>query len=237
MATTSFAGCLLQNDGIQRTSAATTAFLTQFYVVLIPFWWALVQRRRPSAAVLLSALLVMAGVSVLARVDWHTFRIGRGEAEVLLATVFFSLLISSLTWPGFTENRAERTSAGMFLLEGLGFAVVSLVTCRTPAHLVTPYFSPAWVGLAVVTMLFGTAGPFILMNRWQRFLAPTEAGLLYSFSPVVAALAEIILPGPLSRWVEIDYPNQPLTFTLVTGGALVLGANLLIQFDRPAKPA
>jgi drug/metabolite transporter (DMT)-like permease len=69
----------------------------------------------------------------------------------------------------------------------------------------------------------------VLMNHWQRFVPTTEAGLLYSFGPVVAALTEVFMPERLSRWVGIDYADQPLTFALVVGGALILGANVLIQ--------
>jgi drug/metabolite transporter (DMT)-like permease len=234
MALMSFGGCLLQTDGLQRSTAATTAFLTQFYVILIPLWWALIQRRRPSGWVLLAAGLVLAGVAVLARVDWQAFRLGRGETEILLATFFFSLMLCAINWPAFATNRAERTTAAMFLLECGGFGVVSVATCRVPMHLVTPYASPSWLGLVVVTAVLGTAGPFLLMNRWQRFIPATEAGLLYSFGPVIAALTEVALPAALSRWVGIDYPNQPLTLALVTGGALILGANVLIQL-KPAQ--
>lgn len=240
LAVTSFAGCLLQNDGLQRTSAATTAFLTQFYVILIPLWWALYHRKRPSWAVVVASLLVLAGVAMLARLDWQTFRIGRGEAEVLLATVFFSLMLTSLNWPAFAGNRAECTSTMMFLIEGGLFAAVAVATCREPAHLFLPYTSPSWVWLVVVTTIIGTAGPFVVMNHWQRRITPTEAGLLYSFGPVVSALTEVVLPAHLSRWMGIDYANQPLTFALVVGGALILGANVLIQLwpqekgDSPA---
>ncbi len=236
MAVTSFAGCLLQADGLQRTTAATTAFLTQFYVILIPLWWALVHRRRPATSVLLAGLLGLAGVAVLARVDWQELRLGRGEAEVLLATVFFSLLLCSLNWPAFAAHRPERTSAAMFLLEVLLFGAVSLAVCREPAHLAAPYRSFPWLWLALGATLLGTAGPFILMNRWQRCVTTAEAGLLYSFSPVVAALTEIALPAPLARWTGIRYDNQPLTLTLLAGGALILGANALIQLrPRPAE--
>ncbi len=236
MAVTSFAGCLLQNDGLQRTTAATTAFLTQFYVILIPLWWALIQRKRPSWPVLLASLLVLAGVAVLARVDWRTFRIGRGETEVLIATLFFSALLCSLNWPAFHNNRAERTSAAMFLVEGGLFAAVSLLTCRDPAHLLAPYSSLGWLGVMLAAAVLGTAGPFILMNRWQRFVPTAEAGLIYCFSPVIAALAEVVLPRPLARWVGIDYPNQPLTSALVIGGGLILGANALVQWkSSPAE--
>ena len=79
----------------------------------------------------------------------------------------------------------------------------------------------------------------VLLNHWQRFVTPVEAGLLYSFGPVVAALAEVFAPAHLSRWAGLDYPNQPLTLTLITGGALVLAANVLIQAAgrRPQRPA
>jgi drug/metabolite transporter (DMT)-like permease len=235
MAVASFLGCMLQTDGLQRTSAATTAFLTQFYVILIPLWWALQHRKRPPVIVLFASVLVLAGVSVLARVDWREFRIGRGEAEVLLSTAFFSILLVSLNWPGFAANRAECTSTGMFIVEGSLFALVSLLTVRDPAHLVTPFQSPGWVSLVIVAAVLGTAGPFVLLNHWQRFVTPVEAGLLYSFGPVVAALTEVFAPAYLSRWAGLDYPNQPLTLTLITGGALVLAANVLIQAGRDGR--
>lgn len=229
MAVTSFAGCMFQTDGLQYTTAATTGFLTQFYVILVPLWWALAHRQRPPVTVLLAGLLVLAGVAVLARVDWHAFRIGRGEGEVLASTVFFSLLLCSLNWPAFAANRAERTSTVMFLIEGGLFAVVSLWTCRDPAHLIQPYTSPSWLALVVLAATFGTVTPFVVMNHWQRFIPAAEAALLYSFSPVVAALSEVGLPALFSRWFGVAYANQPLSFTLVTGGALILAANVVIQ--------
>ena len=230
MAITSFAGCMLQTDGLQYTTAATTSFLTQFYVILIPLWWALVHRKRPTWTVLFAGLLVLAGVAVLSRVDWRTFRIGRGEAEVLGSTVFFSLLLCSLNWPAFASNRAERTSTGMFLMEGGLFALVAVLTCRDSAHLVAPYASPSWLVLVVIAAVVGTVMPFVLMNQWQRFIPTTEAALLYSFAPVVAALSEVFMPALFSRWVGIDYANQPISVTLLVGGGLILAANALIQF-------
>lgn len=233
MAVTSFVGCMFQLDGLQYTSAATTSFLTQFYVVLIPLWWALLHRERPDWRVPVACVLVLVGVAIIARVDWRTFTIGRGEAEVLLGAVCFSFLLVSLKWPTFAGNRAERTSAGMFLLEGLLFAVVSIVVCREPANLVAPFTAPGWVVLMVASTVFGTIGPFVMLNHWQRFITATEAGVLYSFGPVIATLSEVFLPALISGWVGITYANQPLTLTLVTGGALIIAANGLLQL--PSK--
>ncbi|MES1195063.1 MAG: hypothetical protein ABUL65_04150, partial [Opitutus sp.] len=51
-------GMLFQNDGIQFTSASVSAFLTQFYAIMIPTWLALRSRRWPSATVLACSVLV-----------------------------------------------------------------------------------------------------------------------------------------------------------------------------------
>lgn len=232
MALASFAGCLLQNDGLQRTTAGTAAFLNQFYVILVPFWMALLHRRWPSILTLVATVLVMAGVGLVARLDWTTLRVGRGEAELLLATVFFSLLLCSINWPAFAANRAERTSAAMFLMEAVLFSAIAGATVRDPVHLASPFTSPAWNALLLTATVLGTAGPFLFINRWQRFVTPTEAGLLYSFGPVVAALAETMLPAGIGRWTGLAYPNQPLTIALVAGGGLILAANVLVQLDE-----
>jgi drug/metabolite transporter (DMT)-like permease len=44
-------GMLFQTDGLQFTTASTSAFLTQFYVILIPAWLALRSRRWPPPVV------------------------------------------------------------------------------------------------------------------------------------------------------------------------------------------
>ena len=79
------AGMALQNDGLQLTAASTSAFLTQLYAILIPVWLAVRHRRSPGGWIWMCCALVLIGVAVLGRFDWHTLRFGRGEAETLLS--------------------------------------------------------------------------------------------------------------------------------------------------------
>ncbi len=233
MAVCSFVGTMLQTDGLQCTTASVTAFVTQFYVVLIPLWAALAHRRLPGWPVFTAGLLVLVGVAVLAHLDWRTFRLGRGEAEILAAAVFFSLLVFGLTWDGWANNRPERAVAGMFAVEILLFAALAFALHRGPESLVAPLLSPVWFVLLAGVAVFSTTGPFIVMSRWQRFVGASEAGLIYSLAPVFSALSGLCLPDLLAGFCGIAYANETASLSLVTGGLLILAANALVQF-RPA---
>src|SRR4029434_6904222 len=99
------AGMLLQNDGLQFTAASTSAFLTQFYAILIPIWVAWRQQHNPGARIWIGGVLVLASVAFLGRCDWHELRLGRGEIETLLASFFFMGQILVLERKEFAANR------------------------------------------------------------------------------------------------------------------------------------
>ncbi len=119
-------GFLFQVDGLQHTSASVSAFLTQLYAVLIPVWTALRTRRRPSWAVLVACGLVVIGGGILADVNPADIGLGRGEAETLLASVFFMVEILWLVRPAFAGNDPLRITTLMFLFQGVGFSVAVL---------------------------------------------------------------------------------------------------------------
>lgn len=229
-------GMLLQGDGLQFTSASTSAFLTQFYALLIPLWVAWRTRRNPGRWVWASAALVLAGVAILGEFDWRTFRMGRGEAETLLASVFFMGQILTLERPEYVHNRVVPITLIMFLVQGLVFLVLAAVSAPSFGAMLVPLTVPAWWGLSVALVLLCTLGSFLLMNRWQREISSTEAGMLYCIEPVFASALALVLPVWLSRWAGIDYPNEVLGTHLLLGGGLILAANVLLQLRPLAQP-
>ncbi|MBI2814657.1 MAG: hypothetical protein HYX71_10265 [Opitutae bacterium] len=231
------AGMLFQNDGLQFTSASTSAFLTQVYAIMIPVWIAWRQRRWPPAIVLGCCLLVFAGVAVLGRFDFRTLRLGRGEAETLLSSVFFMMQIFLLERKEFAGNRALPVTLAMFVTEAVIFSLMALGTAPHPADVLVPWASAPWLGFTVLLTLFCTLGSFILMNTWQPKITATEAGLIYCVEPVFTALMALCVPAWLSAWGALDYPNERLTWHLLAGGGLITAANVLIQLRPPAKPA
>jgi drug/metabolite transporter (DMT)-like permease len=80
-----------------------------------------------------------------------------------------------------------------------------------------------------VIVSFCTIAAFLLMNRWQRQVTATEAGLVYCAEPVFVSLLALFLPGWLSHWAGVNYPNEQLTVRLLLGGGLITAANVLLQ--------
>ena len=233
-------GILFQMDGLSYTAASTSAFLTQGYCVFIPLWVALVHRRRPSLKIFLSVLLVVAGVAVLARINPHDFKLGRGELETLIASFLFTGQILALEKPRYAENRPGVFSTVMFLGMALLCLPVVLGTMPGLSACWQAYASAPACSFLVILVVFCTLMAYNIMNRWQRHVTATEAGLIYCIEPVIASVVSLFLPALFSRWSHIDYANELMTVRLLIGGGLILGANLLLQspwLNGPKKTA
>ncbi len=228
-------GMLFQNDGIQFTSASVSAFLTQFYAIMIPAWLALRSRRWPSATVLGCSVLVLAGVAILGRFNFAEMSLGRGELETLLCSVFFMMQIFLLDGKEYAANRALPVTLVMFAVEAVLFTGLAVGTAPSAADLLVPWTSPVWLGGTLALTLFCTLGSFVLMNMWQPKITATEAGLIYCIEPLFASLLALFLPALLSAWGGFDYPNEQLTWHLLLGGGLITAANVLLQLKPPAK--
>jgi drug/metabolite transporter (DMT)-like permease len=230
-------GIVFQMDGLAYTRASTSAFLTQFYCLLIPIWAAWRQRQIPRAAVIVSSVMVLAGCGVLADFDLSDFRMGRGEAETILAAIFFAGQILLLERARYAVNHVMHFTVVMFLGMALLLIPCALVTAPAPQSISRAYSSSSvWIVMGAL-ILFCTLGAYLLMNRWQRFVTATEAGLIYCVEPVAASLFALFLPGVLSRLTGVEYPNEVVTWRLLVGGALITAANALIQIEAMAhKP-
>ena len=223
------AGICLQMDGLAYVSASTSAFLTQLYCVLIPLWVAVSRRRRPSFKIFSCSVVVLTGMAVLVKLNPLSIHIGRGELETLASSVVFTAQILCLEHPRFRGNRPRCFTTVMLLASALFTAPLVLATAPSAAACFRAYHSLPACGLLVVLVLACTVVAFLLMNRWQREVTATEAGLVYCVEPVFVSVLALFLPGWLSRWAGVDYANEHATLHLVLGGGLITVANVLLQ--------
>lgn len=221
----------LQVDGLNYTSASTAGFLIALYSVLIPlFLWA-ARKRKMTLILALCCLLVMAGMAALTGIDPRNLSLGRGEWESLGAAALFSCQILwvdrvvpgtfdpvRLTWT-LCATVALCCFAALALIPG-GLSVLIAAHASGRAALLTAFLS-----------LFGTALPFLIMNRYQSKVGPITAGFIYCFEPIAAALGALFLPALLIR-AGAAYANETFSLRLALGGGLILAANLLLLRDN-----
>jgi drug/metabolite transporter (DMT)-like permease len=228
-------GILFQMDGLAHTSASVSAFLTQFYCLLIPIWVAATRRTLPRVAVVISSALVLAGAAILSNFDWRRLEIGRGEGETLISAIFFAGQILWLEKPEFAQNRTSHFTLVMFAGTALLALPVAAWAAPDAGAFVRAYANGPVLLMTGALVLFCTIGSYGLMNLWQRHITATEAGLIYCIEPVAASAFALFLPGWLSGLAGIDYGNEQITRDLVIGGGLILAANVLIQVEAARR--
>ena len=227
-------GLMFQADGLASTEASTSAFLTQFYCVLLPLWTCLRLRQWPAPKIAVCTLLVLIGMAILSKLTWSSMRLGPGEWKTIVAATFFTGQILLLEQPKYAENRGITIT--ILCMAGTGLMAAS---CAAPyTHDWAGFFGrwmevPDLVVLGVLTV-GSTLFSYLMMNKWQKFVKATEAGLIYCMEPVFTSLYVLFLPAMLGQWAGVKYENEVLTVALIVGGSLVTLANLLLQLKTSA---
>jgi drug/metabolite transporter (DMT)-like permease len=225
-------GLYLQTVGLAWTDASISAFLTQLYTLIVPLIVALRDRRWPSLRVVTACGLVLIGVAMLSPGLLTGFTLGPGEIVIILSTGFLASQIVWVERPIYAENRAGLVTLIMFILLTGMFVFVYFVTGGTSHYAGQLFDTPALWELMLALVLFCTVINFFIMNRWQRCVSATEAGLIYCIEPVIATALSSFLPGWISQLAGIAYPNETLTWTLFAGGALIIIATVLVASER-----
>jgi drug/metabolite transporter (DMT)-like permease len=228
-------GLLFQMDGLNYTSASTSAFLTQAYCFIIPIIVAFRDKHLPSVRVVLCTIIMVVGIGILTGLDPRNLNLGRGEIETLIGSLIFTGQILWLERSIFAKNEVNHFSFVMFVVTALMTLPVALATMHAPADFIQGFKSVRLAGLIVVLILFCTMTAYMMMNYWQRHVTATEAGLIYGIEPVFASLFALFLPSWISSLAAINYPNESMTWHLAIGGSIIVLANILLQLKPPTK--
>ena len=170
--------------GISGTTVSRAGFLNNLFVLIIPLLSFLLWRTRLEIGTLFGVLLAAVGLAQLAEGGVEGFN--RGDLFSTICAVFISVHILSVTkLMGDAEIR---------LVTFIQFVTVavwgSLALLFTPAVALQP--GPLALLALAYCIIFPTVIAFTLQNTWQRFISPTQAGLLYTLDPVWSLLGGLI---------------------------------------------
>lgn len=213
------AASLLQQGGLQYTTAGKAGFLTSLYIVLVPVL-GLFLGRRGGGKLWLAVGLALAGAYFLSVSGGEDpWSIGLGDGMVLGSAVFFSFHI--LVIDRFSPKvDCVKLSCLQFLVAGLVSAVLALAL--EGGSFRWGDLLASW-GPLLYTGVMSSGVGYTLQIVGQRGLNPAAASLLLSLESVFAAL---------SGWLVL---GQPLTARELLGCGLVFAGVVLAQLPERRK--
>src|SRR5690242_10836246 len=219
-----FGGYAFQTAGLALTTPSKAAFITGFFVVLVPVLLALFGSRRVPLWVWIGALSAFAGLYFLAVPPSGFAALNRGDLLVLACAFMFALHVISI------GHYTVRFSAGALTLIQVA-TTAGLTALCVPLFAVAGAEQPriAWTsGLivaVVATGLFATALAFSAQVWAQQYTSATHAAIIFTLEPVFAGVTSFV------------FSHERLGGRSAAGAALILGGILIAELLGPAPAA
>ena len=207
---------ILQTAGLATTPASVSGFITGMYVVLTPLLAAVLLRTRIGRLTWGAVLLAVSGLGVLTLGSISGVGLGYGEALTLVAATIYALHIVGLgAWS------TAQDALGMSIIQIIVIAVVCSVAAA-PGGIALPQNTNDWLSVGYMAVFAGAAA--MLGQTWaQAHLTPTRTAIIMSMEPVFASFFAVLLGG------------EALTVRMLSGGALVISAMLLVELSPRRK--
>lgn len=196
--------------GLTDTTASNSAFLTTFYVIIIPFMNWVITKRRPTRFTLIAAILCLTGLGFVAYGGGSGFSLRFGDLVTLGSAVFLSLHVIA------TAQVAEGHSVTVltivqFLVAGSIGVLMGAIAGPMPDF---PSFSAeTWMSLAFLAA-FASCVALLLQNLGVAHTEPVQASLFLSLESVFGVLFAVILLG------EMPTSATYLGFVLIFAGIM-----------------
>lgn len=176
-----FLGFGLQTMGLVTIPAAKSAFITAFYVPLVPLLELVFLRHKLSPYVWAGLTLAFPGVLLISWPENAAFGLGAGEiATVICALVFaVEIVLLSVLAPGCDTRRM--VTVEVLVTSLLGFACMPLLGEQCVRL-------PVWVMASVVGLGLATACIQSILTWAQKSVPPSRATLIYTGEPVWAGI-------------------------------------------------
>jgi len=183
---TLFMGATFQQLGLEETTAGKAAFITGFYIVLVPFCGVFL-KQKISKNTWIAAIFAIIGLYLISVTE--DFTISRGDLLELISSFFWTahiMLISRFTRDidplnlSLIQNIICSMLSLCFALAIEDIALNGLIQASVPIL----YGGIASVGIAYTLQVYG-----------QKYAKPAHAAIILSLESVFAAIGEFLILG------------------------------------------
>jgi drug/metabolite transporter (DMT)-like permease len=173
--------------GVQGTSISRAGVINNLFVLFIPLIARVVWKDRIGGINIVGIGLASLGIALLAGGGGEGFN--RGDMISTLCAFFIAIHIITVSKVLKDED--------VWLVSLVQFSVVALMAAVTALLVPTPPFSLGLTSLAAIIYcaILPTVVCFTLQNSYQRYVTPTQAGLIYTLDPVWSLLAGFAVLG------------------------------------------
>lgn len=208
-----FAAFFLQTTGQSMATVSHSAFITATNVVMVPFIVWAVRRKAPPVKIFLLAGTTLAGIGILTLHGGASQGFRLGDAILFVCAFFFALHIFYL---GIAVT--DRDPMVINLIQIGTAAIISLFALFVfdrgaipVADYSSGLFPVLYLGLASTCLCY-------MLQTWaQKYTSETKAGILMSTEGLFGSLFSVLLG------------LEPLTSSLVIGGAVILLSVILME--------
>lgn len=175
-----FFGYGLQNMGLVHTTAGRSGFITYTFALYVPLLQFLIIRQMPHKGNLAGLAVVTLGMILLAGSIGGS--LNRGDLLSLLSALSFAFYIVSL------DLLTKKSDT--WILTNLQFLVAGVLSLVIAPLVEDVHFVPSprlFLGIAYLAVL-GSVVAVSLMTRYQKYLSPTKAVLIYAMEPVFSVI-------------------------------------------------
>lgn len=206
-------GYITQTIGLELTTAATSGFLTGLYVIFTPIMAWIFFKTKLTGKLAIAAILSIVGMAVFTGAA-SSIEFQIGQIWLVVCAVLYGLHILLLGKYGHGRN------AYRFAMVQIAAVAVICWGFALQDGYQAPPSSDVWIAI-IFTAVLSTAAAFWIQTWAQTLLDASRAALIMTSEVVFTAI------------IAIAAGQEPITIAVTLGGALMLGAMLIVEW--PSK--
>jgi drug/metabolite transporter (DMT)-like permease len=203
-----FAGFTAQSLGLNLTTATKSGFITGTFVVFIPILQLIIEKRKPKWFNMLSVLLVLIGLILLSSKGENALdfmkQLGSdfnlGDFLTLFCALLFAFQVVYVDV--FTKKYDYLPMVFVqLLITGVGGFILSYIFSIASLETVKFSVNTTVVTAILYTAIFASIIATVIQLKFQKFVSPTKAGIIFSIEPIFAAVfAYFLLSEKISNF-------------------------------------
>ena len=177
-------GYAFQTMGLETINAGVNAFLCVAYIVIIPFLVWFIKKIRPNKLVFISAIIAIAGVSIMSLegLTLGEFSIGKGEVLTLVGSIFYAGGIVSVEY--YAKSMDSLLFAGIQCVATFGVSIIFALIIESPPT----YFDSILFWEFVYLIVFASILTQIMFTYGMKYVSSHRASILFLLESISAII-------------------------------------------------